>query len=197
MDYLTSDTHYSHFNIIRYTNRPFLTVKEMDEQLLENTNKLVKENDRLFHLGDFAKQNAPYYRDKIKCKNVFLIRGNHDRLKLWEEHLFSGVADLKEVKTDINGEIKGIVLCHYAMRVYNKSHHGSYHAFGHSHSTLPDDPNTLSMDVGVDNIAKLLSPDGAIRRKEDYRPISVVEFAEFMKLKTWKPIDHHGRDCHE
>jgi hypothetical protein len=44
--------------------------------------------------------------------------------------------------------------------------------------------------------AAKLSPDGIIRRPEDYRPISVVEFFEFMKKKTFKPIDHH-RGQHE
>jgi hypothetical protein len=54
-------------------------------------------------------------------------------------------------------------------------------------SVNPEGENTS------DYVAKLLSPDG-IRRPEDYRPISVVEFFDYMKLKTWKPIDHHGRD---
>lgn len=166
----------------------------MDRQLIENINTWVAPNDRIFHLGDFAYRHSngvKFYLDRIKCKNIYLVRGNHDKLKAWEEEFFCGVENLTSIKTKISGEQKEIVLCHYAMRVWNKSHHGSLHAWGHSHSSLPDDPNALSMDVGVDNIAKLLAPSG-VRLPEDYRPISVNEFYEYMKLKTWKPIDHHG-----
>lgn len=196
MDWLTSDTHFGHGNIIRYSSRPFATADEMDEQLIKNINSVVSTRDRIFHLGDFSFRNSKgvqYYLDKINCKNIYLIRGNHDKMKSWEEDLFSGVENLTSIKTEVNGEIKEIVLCHYAMRVWNKSHHGVAHAWGHSHSSLPDDPNSLSMDVGVDNIAKLLSVNG-VKKPEDYRPISVIEFFDYMKLKSWKPIDHHGKD---
>jgi uncharacterized protein len=43
-----------------------------------------------------------------------------------------------------------VVICHYAMRVWNRSHHGAWHRYGHSHGNLPDTPTSLSMDVGVD-----------------------------------------------
>ena len=33
-----------------------------------------------------------------------------------------------------------IVLCHYAMRVWQKSHYGAWMLYGHSHGTLPDNP---------------------------------------------------------
>jgi calcineurin-like phosphoesterase family protein len=91
------------------------------------------------------------------------------------------------------GEKVSLVLCHYAMRVWNKAHYSVRLAYGHSHSTLPDDPNSLSMDVGVDNIAKLLAVDGSLKQ-EGYRPISIDEFEVYMSKKTWKPKDHHGRE---
>ena len=42
------------------------------------------------------------------------------------------------------------MLCHYAMRVWNRAHHGAWHLYGHSHGKLPEAPTSLSMDVGVD-----------------------------------------------
>jgi hypothetical protein len=33
-----------------------------------------------------------------------------------------------------------IVLCHYAMRVWNRSHHGAWHLYGHSRGNLPAAP---------------------------------------------------------
>jgi calcineurin-like phosphoesterase family protein len=72
-----------------------------------------------------------------------------------------------------------IVMCHYAMRVWNRSHRGAWMLYGHSHGSLPDDPGALSIDVGVDC--------------HDYTPISHDDIGRIMAKKTWKPIDHHGR----
>jgi len=94
-----------------------------------------------------------------------------------------------------------IWLSHYAHRVWNKSHHGVFHLFAHSHNSLPDDPNSLSFDVGVDATAARLSglPSGktvvaGTTKPEDYRPISFDEVVEIMSKKTFKPLDHHGQD---
>lgn len=176
MDYFTSDTHYGHANIIKYCNRPFLSVAEMNNVLIDNINAIVKENDTLYHLGDFAMggiQNAYEFRDKLKCKHINLIMGNHDNYKLRKATIFDHVWDFHEY----HGE-RSIVLCHYALRVWNKSHHGYYHLYGHSHGTLPDDPNVRSFDVGVDC--------------HSFKPLSIKEIDEIMAKKTYKPVDHHN-----
>ena len=191
MIYLTSDTHFSHYNIMRYSNRPFATVKEMDTVLIDNINKLVKKTDVLYHLGDWSFGNPWQFANRIDCKMIHLIRGNHDKFDERAELPFRTISDIKTIKTEIANQRVEIVCCHYAMRVWNKSHHGACHAWAHSHGSLMDDPNSRSMDVGVDNIAKILSKDG-ILQPENYRPISIVEFMDYMKLKKWKPVDHHG-----
>jgi calcineurin-like phosphoesterase family protein len=106
--------------------------------------------------------------------------GNHDKGISQFGHKFGWVKDIYTVKVkddDSPRGIQDIVLLHYAMRVWNKSHHGAFHCYGHSHHSLPDDPNALSMDVGVDGW--------------DYAPLSYREIKAFMKKKTWKPVDHH------
>jgi len=189
--HLISDTHARHANIIRYSGRPFASVEEMDAQLIKNINRHVKPEDTLYHLGDVANYDLDSFLDQINCKNIILIEGNHDRIKPYQRRLFNGIYAMYTIKTEFDGEKKDIVLCHYAMRVWNKSHHGAYHAYGHSHASLPEDPNARSMDVGVDSIARKLSPDGVTLRPEDYRPITLLEFHNWMKVKQWKPIDHH------
>ncbi len=49
----TSDYHFSHFNIIRYCERPFKTAEEMDETIIRKHNERVKPEDTVFFLGDF------------------------------------------------------------------------------------------------------------------------------------------------
>ena len=73
---------------------------------------------------------------------------------------------------------QSIFLSHYAHRVWDKSHHGVYHLYGHSHGTLPDLNDSLSFDVGVDC--------------HNYTPLSFEEVTSIMNKKNWKPQDHHG-----
>ena len=52
--FFTADQHFGHKSIIEYCNRPFSDVEEMNEALIENWNKTVDNNDKIFVLGDFA-----------------------------------------------------------------------------------------------------------------------------------------------
>lgn len=80
MIYFTSDTHFGHVNILKYCNRPFSSVEDMNEKLCERWNARVGSSDTVYHLGDFAmgqKQNV-YIRKKLNGK-IILVKGNHDR----------------------------------------------------------------------------------------------------------------------
>ena len=63
------------------------------------------------------------------------------------------------------------------MRVWNKSHHGAWQLYGHSHGSLPDDPNALSFDVGC--------------MLFDYEPLEFEDVKKIMSNKNYKPVDHH------
>ena len=88
--YFTSDFHLNHFNIIKYTNRPFKSLEEMNSIIISNFNKRVKEDDMVFFLGDFIfrsgtkrgegeKDKPEYFIKQLKCKNIVFIQGNHDK----------------------------------------------------------------------------------------------------------------------
>ena len=167
--WFTADFHLGHKNIIRYCTRPFDTVEEMNRTILERLNSLVKANDILYFLGDFCigpKARATELRLQIRCKKIFAVLGNHDKdtRKLTEE--FCWLGDLAEVS--INGQ--RIVLCHYAMRVWNHSSHSACHLYGHSHGRLTNLDTSLSMDVGVDT--------------HDFRPWHFDEIGDRMKART-------------
>jgi len=77
--FLISDLHLGHRNIIRYSNRPFLTVWGMDRTLIRNWNRTVGPEDRVFYLGDFVwRGSIGHYINILNGKKTF-IRGNHDR----------------------------------------------------------------------------------------------------------------------
>lgn len=79
MIYLTSDQHYFHNNIIKYCNRPFLTVEEMNEGLISNYNSIVNPEDTCYFLGDFtfSFEKAKLILPRLNGKKI-LIAGNHD-----------------------------------------------------------------------------------------------------------------------
>ena len=176
--WFTGDTHFGHANIIKYCNRPFKDVVEMNEAIISNWNKVVQPNDLVYHLGDFCFGTTDTHFDMyFKRLNglIVFIKGNHDKLAWKNRAKFYASSDsYREIKID--GQ--PITLCHYAMRVFNKSHHGAWHLYGHSHGSLLDDPHSLSFDVGVDC--------------HNYTPINLEQVKEIMSRKLWKPIDHHG-----
>jgi calcineurin-like phosphoesterase family protein len=139
-----ADTHFGHSNVIKYVNRPFADVDEMDEAMIANWNSVVKPNDEVYHLGDFAFRDPYHYGPRLNGKK-FLVPGNHDRKYLGElKKYFHILPTLYEM----NHEKKTLVMCHYAMRRWNKAHWGTYHIYGHSHGSLPGEGR--SFDVGVD-----------------------------------------------
>jgi calcineurin-like phosphoesterase family protein len=143
--FFTADTHFNHANIIRYCNRPFQTTEEMDEIIISNWNKDVNNSDTVYHLGDFAFRDPKIYLKRLKGK-IILIRGNHDyKYSKSTLDMFENVYDLITIKLN---NIP-ITLCHFAMRIWPKSHFNSWHLYGHSHSTL--ETYGKSHDVGVDN----------------------------------------------
>lgn len=80
--WVTSDTH--HANIIKYCNRPFSSVEEMNETIIENWNKVVSKGDIVYHLGDFALGDKSLIPDFIRrlTGHISFIMGNHDNLNI-------------------------------------------------------------------------------------------------------------------
>lgn len=116
----------------------------MNEALIAKWNARVREGDLVYHLGDFAWKDWGPIIERLNG-DIILISGGHDK-KVQKKYAgrFLHTADLM----DIVIEGYTIVLCHYCLRVWNKSHYDSWHLFGHSHGKLS--ALGKSLDVGVD-----------------------------------------------
>lgn len=203
--WFTSDTHYHHKNIVRGTTswledenkgihsvqrtRDFNTLEEHDETLIANFNSLVKENDEVWHLGDWSfggHEQIKIFRDRLKCKNINLVFGNHDQhiepLDSKYRSLFTSCQYVKQFHLKLDSTLsgkygkQGFFLSHYGHRVWDKSHHGSIHLYGHSHGTLPG--SGRSMDVGVDT--------------HNLYPYHLDEILDLMKDIPVNFVDHHS-----
>jgi calcineurin-like phosphoesterase family protein len=147
-NFFCSDTHFGHWNIVRYSKRPFQSIKEHDQTLINNWNKVVAKEDHVYFLGDFCfggRKFATQIKDSLNGK-IFFIEGNHDKGARSIRDQFTWYKPV--AKVEVEGQ--EIWLSHYAHKVWPKSHHGCWHLYGHSHGKLSDDLYSLSIDVGVD-----------------------------------------------
>lgn len=214
--WFTADTHFGHIRIPAYTYRRFClnteelrlldsgaptrgpdgwtpsrdSIAKMDNHLIEQINSHVGYNDILWHLGDFSfaprdktLERARMYRDQIHCKTINFTWGNHDRSEI--AAIFNSCYERYTLKW----QRREAVLSHYAQAVWNKSHRGAWHLYGHSHSTAEwwlDKymKGRRSLDVGVDNIYKVIG---------EYRPISFDELDEMFEKRLGHSIDHHSQ----
>lgn len=168
--YVFSDPHYGHKNICRGVSewgnkntRNFGTIDEMNNAIVSNINSLVKEEDELICLGDWnfgGTENIRSFRERVVCKNVGLILGNHDCRHQTEfdpvikssgrkaSTYFSFYEYYREIK--YKGTL--IILFHYPIASWNGMSSGSLHLFGHCHSTRESRyfNGGRSIDVGLD-----------------------------------------------
>lgn len=200
--WFTSDTHYGHANICRATTnwetsinftRDFNSLEHMNSAIVDSINSKVAENDILFNLGDWSFggfEKIQEFRNKILCKNVHLILGNHDH------HIERNKEEIREIFSSVNSYLKlnlriqrfdkvhkhKLILMHFPIASWDGMNEGVIHLHGHTH--LP--PNLRiskgkSMDVGVDgNNLNPISLDEVLRLLQD-RPIANLSL----------PQDHH------
>ena len=195
MIYFTSDTHFYHKNIIDYCARPVLsnTINEMNEILIYRWNERIKQDDEVYHLGDFAFCSNEKRATIIKLLNgvKYLIRGNHDpkRDEWWRDAGFQWVRDYYKLAVhdnyqDEEGKLQQyhqpIILCHYPILSWDGMAHATWHLHGHCHGSIDQSWNKtgLRMDVGVDT--------------NNLYPYSYEEIKKKMVMRTVVPVDHHG-----
>ena len=187
--FFMADPHFGHANVIKYANRPFNHVDEMNRMIIANINSKVSINDHLFINGDFA-----FYRDdksvetilnQIICKNLYLILGNHDFIFYNNRNLkslFRKVDNYLEIKVkddDANKGYQKIILFHFPVLEWNAGHFGSWMLYGHTHGNLayPKELNNKKIiDIGLDC--------------NKYMPFSYKDIKSIMKNR--ENIIHHG-----
>ncbi|WP_248885557.1 hypothetical protein [Acidithiobacillus acidisediminis] len=143
--FFTSDWHLGHKNIIRYTQRPFSSIEEMESCLIGEWHSRVTRRDTVYFLGDFSVTNAQN-RPRMEAilaslpGHKILVVGNHDDGKIqgWdEEHRL----------LDVRVDGKHLLLCHYPLASWGDMRN-ILHLHGHTHGNGGRHPGMI--DVGVD-----------------------------------------------
>ena len=139
-NYYISDLHFGHYNIMRFDNRPFYSVEEMDKALIDNWNGVVDKGDTVYILGDFCWLKEDRWIEILSQLNgnKVLIRGNHD-LKYMSQQLRNMFQDIKDYKEVKDGG-KRVLLSHYPMPFYRGAYNEDIvHLYGHIHTTIEND----------------------------------------------------------
>ena len=201
--WITSDTHFGHKNICRGVTdwrltdgtipvdqtRDFSSVDEMNDVIVRNINEVVGQDDILIHLGDWSFggfENIRKFRDRILCKEIHLILGNHDT------SIEKNRDNVQELFTSVNHYIrlmykfKTFVLCHFPIQSWDGLNKGVGHLHGHCH--LPTDKRFgkgKRMDVGMDG-------------HPEFRPYNlmteVFPMLEKQPISSEMGFDHHTDD---
>jgi len=206
-----SDPHWFHGHddgeeprgVIKHSKRPFPNRTVMNETMWDNINRVVGPKDLLVCCGDWVHgvgRNDDYYikccreaRHNIRCQNVWLVCGNHDRHWLPEfRGLFQSVYDFGlEMrftpalcqKWDVSEyENELLVWCHYKLFTWRNSRRGTKHVYGHCHGSLEKKfPVRNSRDIGVDCI--------------NFTPQSLKDLWAYFATQEHLPLaDHHPDD---
>ena len=170
--FFTADTHFDDEFAIPYFSRPFQSMEEMNAVMVERWNRVVTDDDVVYHLGDFTPQDLSHFTKWASQLqgNIRILPGNMDRLWLQDfvaSEKVQVMPPLISVAFETSGSAGGqqlIVLCHYSLQVWERSNHGSWHLFGHTHGKLKGIGK--SFDVGVDCT--------------DFVPLSLDQVAEKM-----------------
>jgi len=166
MYFFIADEHYDHDNMLIYQDNPFEDITDKNETMISNHNSIVKSNDTTVHAGDFcwAKnyQGAQKFISRLNGNHIFL-KGSHDKwlqrnksIQIWEKQF---------------GKKVYLVVCHYAMHSWARSHYNSWHLYGHSHH-----------DLNLSGKRHCISVENT-----NYFPISFEEIEEIMEKKGDNP----------
>ena len=132
-----SDTHFNHANVIRYCNRPFKSVGEMNQTIINNWNSVVSDEDTVFFLGDFIfgkYEDFANFTKALKGHKHFII-GNHDGAVLKNDKALSYFEEVDKIMHIIDGK-NHICLCHFPIAEWNGYYKGHYHIYAHIHNNM-------------------------------------------------------------
>jgi calcineurin-like phosphoesterase family protein len=198
--WFTSDQHFGHENIIKFCHRPYDTVCDMDEDLIDCWNQSIAPHEKVYHLGDFTLGTEAHARSYFRRLNgdirILGTAWHHDSrwLPIWNlldagphakvgtSSFFSGsslkvkilpplhVLEFHELGT---GKYPlAITLCHYPLAVWDRSHYGAWCLHGHEHQRHRSKLDGYIFNVGVD--------------VNNYAPVLLADIVDRMMEKGWK-----------
>lgn len=176
--FFSSDLHINHEAVIKF-GRKYENVTHMNDSIVYEINKLVRENDLLVLMGDtmMVDKNYIQFLNSVNCKNVIMLYGNHCNPNRFNEDMPQNLI-FHGYYLELNIERQIVCCSHYPMFNWNYQDKGSFMLHGHLHG----DENTVikeihkykTMDVGLDSHYNMF---------EEYSLFSFEKVQEILKNK--------------
>lgn len=167
--FFIADTHFGHDNILKFDPpRPFSSIEEHDEHIIENWNRVVKPNDKIYHLGDITfKRSCMKYFDRLNGIKR-LVLGNHDLFQMhyYTEH-FQKIYGVKHIHINATEDADAFRCAVTHVPIHSNSiERWGLNIHGHLHFNSIPDPRYFCVSVEQIN----------------YTPISLEEIKDKLKL---------------
>jgi len=148
--FISADYHLGHANVIKFDNRPFDSIHEMNKGIIDNHNSVITNEDLFIHVGDLTlernyQQVQDKYISKLNGKKLIFINGSHDKWMKKSSQRYYQRLELEIDKKDY------LVCDHYCMTVWPKSHYGSYSTYGHEHLWSPGQGRSYNVSIALSN----------------------------------------------
>lgn len=177
MKYFTADLHIDHEKAMGFPGRKGISLQDWQSLILDEINGKVERSAHLYILGDFAFK-PEQWRHKIKCKNVILIKGNHDPSNSRCRKVFGENSVYDTMCLKVKGH--DTFLSHYPHLVWPSSHYGSFHLYGHVHNSrtsfwndIPELKDRRSLDVCPESAKSFLGKFTIFNEDEIFSILSV------------------------
>jgi calcineurin-like phosphoesterase family protein len=177
--FFIGDPHFGHYNILRYDNRPFASVAEMDAELIRRWNEVVADEDMVFILGDISWYDDEKTAAILKQLNgrIVLVAGNHDNLgPLTKAELYQIHGSYLEIRDYETG--KQLVLSHYPIHLYNGQRRGAIMLYAHVHNGLDEDITQELAEIARERLGIDFKMINVGCMHWDYRPVTLKEMLE-------------------
>ena len=137
--YFISDLHLGHENCLRFDNRPFKNVEELEKTFIENWNNKVDNADKVYCLGDMFWCDDQKTQEILKALNgeKIMLPGNHSKgiKPARDKKLLSILPDYYELNIDGNF----VIISHYPIFSWKSMRYGTIHLYGHLHNSEEQD----------------------------------------------------------
>lgn len=177
--FFIGDPHFGHYNILRYDNRPFASVAEMDAELIRRWNAVVADEDMVFILGDISWYDDEKTAEILKQLKgrIVLVAGNHDHLgPLTKAELYQVHGSYLEIRDYETG--KQLVLSHYPIHLYNGQRKGAIMLYAHVHNGLDEDVTQELADIARERLGVDFKMINVGCMHWDYHPVTLKEMLE-------------------
>jgi calcineurin-like phosphoesterase family protein len=177
--FFIGDPHFGHLNILKYDNRPFSSVAEMDAELIRRWNEVVSDEDMVIILGDvswYDDEKTAAILKQLKGRKV-LVAGNHDRLgpltKAEFHQVHNSYLEIRDYETG-----KQLVLSHYPIHLYNGQRRGAIMLYAHVHNGLDEDVTQELAAIARERLGINFTMINAGCMYWDYKPVTLKEMLD-------------------